>query len=67
MVRSPDGHTDFFDIVIGVLQGDTLAPYLFIPFLDYLLWTSVDLIEENGFTKRQEDNIPQKQWQVQVT
>ena len=22
--------TDYFDIVAGVLQGDTLAPYLFI-------------------------------------
>ena len=28
--RSPDGNTDYFDIVAGVLQGDTLAPYLFI-------------------------------------
>ena len=26
-VRTPDGDTDYFDIVIGVLQGDT---YLFI-------------------------------------
>ena len=25
-----DGDTDFFDIVTGVLQGNTLAPYLFI-------------------------------------
>ena len=28
-VRSPDGDTDYFDIVAGVLQGDTLAPYPF--------------------------------------
>ena len=26
-VRSPDGDTEYFDIVAGVLQGDTLAPY----------------------------------------
>ena len=26
---SPDGDTDFFDIVAGVLQGDTLAPYVY--------------------------------------
>ena len=26
-VRSPDGDTDYFDIVAGVLQGHTLAPY----------------------------------------
>ena len=24
-----DGDTNFFDIVAGVLQGDTLGPYLF--------------------------------------
>ena len=34
-VHSPDEDTDFFDIVVGVLQGDTLAPYLFIICLDY--------------------------------
>ena len=31
---SPDGDTDYFDIVAGVLQGDTLAPYLCIICLD---------------------------------
>ncbi len=34
-VRSPDDDTDYFNIVAGVLQGDTLAPYLFIICLDY--------------------------------
>ena len=29
-VCSLDEGTDFFDIVVGVLQGDTLVPYLFI-------------------------------------
>ena len=48
-VRSPDGGTDYFDIVAGVLQGDTLAPYLFIIYLDYVLRTSIDLMKENGF------------------
>ena len=33
--RSPDGDTDYFDIVVGVLQGVTLAPYLLIIYLDY--------------------------------
>ena len=33
-VHTPDGDTDYFDIVAGVLQGDTLAPFLFIICLD---------------------------------
>ena len=48
-VRSPDGDTEYFDIVAGVLQGDTLAPYLFIICLDYILRTSINNITENGF------------------
>ena len=42
MVRSPDGDTDFFNITSGVLQGDTLAPYLFVICLDYALRISAD-------------------------
>ena len=52
--RSPDGETDYFDIVAGVLQGDTLAPYLFIICLDYVLGTSIDKIKENGFKRTKE-------------
>ena len=48
-VRSPDGDTEYFDIVAGVLQGDTVTPYLFIICLDYVLGTSIDKIKENGF------------------
>ena len=48
-VRSPDGDTEYFDIAAGVLQGDTLAPHLFIIYLDYVLRTSIDKIKENGF------------------
>ena len=43
-VRSPDGDTE----VAEVLQGDTMAPYLFIICLDYILRTSIDKIRENG-------------------
>ena len=45
-VRSPDGDTEYFDIVAGVLQGDALAPYLFIICLDYVLRTLIDKIKE---------------------
>ena len=61
-VRSPDGDTEYFDIVGGVLQGDTLAPYLFIICLDYMLRTSIDKIRENGFelTKKRSRRYPAK-------
>ena len=36
-VRFPDEDTDYFDTVVDVLQGDTLAPHLLIINLDYLL------------------------------
>ena len=48
-VHSPDGDTDYFNIVAGVLQGDTLALYLFIIFLNYMLKTSIDKMKVNGF------------------
>ena len=45
MVHSPDGN-----IVSGNLQGDKLTPFLFIICQDYVLWMSIDLMKENGFT-----------------
>ena len=59
-VRSPDGDTEYFDIVAGVLQEDTLAPCLFIICLDYVLRTSIDKIRENGFelTKKRSRRYP---------
>ena len=42
--------TGFFDIVTGLLQGNTLTLYLFIICLDYVLWTSLHWMKENGFT-----------------
>ena len=61
-VRSPDGDTEYFDNVAGVLQGDTLAPYLFIICLNYVLRTSIDKIRENGFelTKKRSRRYPAK-------
>ena len=45
-VCSPDGDTGFFDIVAGVLQEDTLASYLFIICLDYIVRISIVLTKE---------------------
>ena len=53
-VCSPDGDTDYFNIVAGVLQGDTLAPNLFIICVDYVLRTSIDKMKDNGFNLTKE-------------
>ena len=59
-IRSLDGDTDYFDIVACILQGVTLAPYLFIIYLDYVLRTSMDKMKENGFklTKERSRRYP---------
>ena len=50
-VYSPESISEEFDIVAGVLQGDTLSPYLFIIVLDYALRKSINGHEEElGFT-----------------
>ena len=36
-VLSPDGETDIFEVLAGVLQGDTLAPYIFAIMIDYAM------------------------------
>ena len=58
----PDGSTDCFDIVAGVLQGYILAPYLFIICLDYVLRKPIDEIKEIGFklTKERSRRYPVK-------
>ena len=68
-VRSLDGDTDYFDIVAGVLQGDTLAPYLFIICLDYVLRASIDKIKDKGFklTKEEPEDTPHKQLRTRTT
>ena len=53
-VRSPDGDTDYFHIVAGVLQGDTLASYLFIICLDYVLRMCIDKMKHNSLKPTKE-------------
>ena len=60
-VASPDGETDFFDIIAGVMQGDTLAPYLFVIVLDHAMRKATEGKEEElGFTlrKRRSRRVP---------
>ena len=42
VVLIPEGETANFNINTGVLQGDPLAPYLFIIVLDNALRTAID-------------------------
>ena len=61
-VRSPDGDTDYFDIIAGVLQWGYTSPYLFIICQDYVLRTSIDKIKENDFELiKKRRRYPQKQ------
>ena len=55
MVRSHDVDTHFFDMVAWDLQGNTLAAYLFIIYLDYIPWTSIDEMKENGLILKNKD------------
>ena len=52
-VITSDGDTDEFNILAVVLQGDTLAPYLFIVVLDYCLRSAIEGKKERlSFTIR---------------
>ena len=68
-VRSPDGDTDYFNIVAGELQGYTVATYLFFICLYYVLRTPIDKIKENGIklTKERSRKDPAKQLPTPTT
>ena len=51
-VQAPDGDTDFLDIFTGILQGDSLAPYLFIICRDYVFGTSINQMKKWLYTKK---------------
>ena len=40
-VMTPEGLTEAFKILAGFLQGDNLAPYLFIIVVDYIVRTAL--------------------------
>ena len=72
-VRSPDGDTEYFDIVAGVLQGDILAPYLFIICLDCVLRTQSrhqSIKPErtaSSWQRKEAEGTPQKQLPMPTT
>ena len=53
-VITTDGETETFSILAGVLQGDTLAPYLCIIVIDYIMRKALTGMEEKlGFQTKQ--------------
>ena len=48
-VITEDGLTEAFHILAGVLQGDTLAPYLFVITVDYIMLKATEN-DDFGFT-----------------
>ena len=61
-VRSPDGDTEYFDIVAGVLQGDTLAHTSLSSVYTTCLEHRLIKIIENGFelAKKRSRRYPAK-------
>ena len=59
-VITEDGNSNCFKIEAGVLQGDTLAPYLFIIMIDYTMRTSTNESNHLGLTisERQSRRYP---------
>ncbi|KAI8507980.1 hypothetical protein Bbelb_142200 [Branchiostoma belcheri] len=57
-VLTPEGETDFFKIETGVLQGDPLAPFLFIITLDYALRKAVNSSDGLTLRRRQSSRYP---------
>ena len=55
--RSSDGDTDFFDIVSGVLHGDTVEPFSLTICPNYALQTVIDLMEENDSHKKHKKQL----------
>ena len=66
---SPDGDTDNSDFVAGVLQGDTLAQYLFIICLDYVLRTSIVIMKITVSSRqmKEAEDTPHKQIGTRTT
>ena len=48
-ILTSDGETEPFSILSEILQGDTLAPFLFIIVVDYVLCMSVYKIHTKGY------------------
>ena len=62
-IKTTEGNTDYFRMFAGVMQGDTLAPYLFVIVLDYAMRKAITGKEnELGLTlqHRQSSRFPEQ-------
>jgi hypothetical protein len=48
-VRTPEGITEAFPTTSGILQGDTLAPFLFVVVMDYILSSALLPLSNEAF------------------
>ena len=55
-VSTSHGDTESLTTTSGVLLGDTLSPYLFISFMDYILRKTIS--NETGFVARKDRGNP---------
>jgi exonuclease III len=64
-VITPDGLSDMFETSSGVLQGDTLAPFLFVLLLDWVLRTAIPT-DDDGFVlnRRTSRRHPEKRLSI---
>ena len=60
LVMTPEGNTDIFSIDTGVLQGDPLAPFLFIICLDYALRNAITPSDGLTLKRRQSRRHPEE-------
>ena len=61
--------TNYFDIVVGVLQRDTLTPFLFIICQDYIIRTLINLMKEMAlrWIRQEADDTLHKLLRTQTT
>ena len=57
-IKTTEGDTDYFRMFAGIMQGDTLAPYLFVIVLDYSMAKAISGREnELGLTLQHRQSI----------
>ena len=61
-VQSIDGPTKEFQTTSGILQGDTLAPFLFVIVVDYVLRQAMDTISPRGLTIGRRSGRQSQKW-----